>query len=108
MDTLFFKLLKKYPKAKIVLLTPIHRTEETKYFNEFGVRNCGTLEDYVNAEMEVAKKYNIPILDLYHFSGICPDIEENRKQYTVDGLHPNDKGHQIIAEKVLFFIKNSL
>ncbi|MBO7345757.1 MAG: hypothetical protein J6U92_07470 [Clostridia bacterium] len=27
-------------------------------------------------------------------------------EYFVDGLHPNDKGHSLIAEKICEFIKN--
>ncbi len=108
MDTLLSNLIEKYPTSKIAVLTPIHRRNEDSLFNGYGVRNCGTLGDYVAAEKAVAEKYGIPISDLYTTSGICPDNPVNRETYTVDGLHPNDRGYRLIADKVLTFLKNVL
>ncbi len=108
MDVLLVKLLEKYPEARIALLTPIHRDKEELYYNDFGVRNCGTLETYVNAEKAVCAKYGIPVLDLYTTSGICPANPVNMAIYTTDGVHPNDRGYRLIADKVLQFIKNIL
>ncbi len=108
MATLLSKLMEKYPMARIAVLTPIHREQEEKLFNEFGVRNCGTLGDYVAAEKAVCVRYGIPVLDLYATSGICPDNKTNKETYAPDGLHPNDRGHRLIADKVLKFIQNIL
>ncbi len=108
MDKMLTKLIEKYPRSKIVLLTPIHREAEEKYINEYGVRNCATLGEYVTAEKAVAARYSIPVIDLYETSGICPDNKINKETYTVDGLHPNDTGHRVIADKILSFIKYSL
>ncbi len=101
-------LMDKYPTAKIALLTPIHRANEHRLFNEFGVRNVGSLSDYAQAEREVCEELGIPVLDLYKTSGICPDNEVNRKTYATDGLHPNDAGHRLIADKILDFLEYQL
>ena len=29
-------------------------------------------------------------------------------EYFIDGLHPNDKGHSIIADKICEFLKNNM
>ncbi len=108
MDVLINKLIAKYPTSKIAILTPLHCENEERYFNNAGIRNCGTLKDYVNAEKEVAAKYSVPVIDLYESSGICPDNKINKETYTIDGLHPNDNGYRLIADKVLNFIKYTL
>ncbi len=104
-DTLLVKLKAKYPKAKIGVLTPIHRANENRVYNEFGVRNCACLADYVKAEKEVCLLHQIPVLDLYETSGIYPDEEANRKAYAPDGLHPNDAGYRILADQILAFLQ---
>ncbi len=101
MESLLNVLMNKYPNATILVMTPIHRKWENKLFNERGVRNCGTLGDYVQAEREVCEKYGIPVLDLYATSGICPDNPVNCETFTADGLHPNDAGHRRIADRLL-------
>lgn len=65
-----------------------------------------TLREYVNIIREVAEYYSLPVLDLYAAGGIQPAIEEVKNAYMPDGLHPNDAGHRIIADKLKSFIKN--
>ncbi len=108
MDTLLRSLMEKYPTAKIAVLTPLQRTMENRLFNEVGIRNCGTLCDYVNAEKAVCQKYAIPVLDLYATSGICPDNKVNKETYTTDGLNPNDNGHRLLADIILRFVQTAL
>ncbi len=105
MDSLLNFLVNKYPLATIVWLTPIHRKDENHLINSRGFRTGGKLCDYVQAEKEVCQKYGIALLDLYSTSGICPDIPVNYELYTIDGLHPNDKGHRRIADRLLQFLK---
>ena len=50
-------------------------------------------ERYVNLMEDVCRKYNIPFLDLFHFSGLAPWIQTIRDTYTLDGTHPNTAGH---------------
>lgn len=92
---------KQNPTAKIYLFTPIQRNNagyDTKYRNIAG----HTLIDYVNAVKNIGKLYNLPVIDLYSASGIN---EDNLKSYTVDGLHPNNSGYQLIAKQILKVIK---
>ena len=82
---LYQKLLEKYPLAKIVVLTPLHRAEE-------GRGDGIWLKDYVNQIKKTAAKYDLPVLDLYETSAIRADIPEIAEKLTTDGLHPNEEG----------------
>ena len=62
------------------------------------------LIDYVNVVLETGKQFNIPVLDLYHNLGIDPHNEEDYITYTDDGLHFNDAGHAVIAQRLKDFI----
>lgn len=95
---LFQKLLKKYPEAKVIVMTPVHRENENREINEWGVRNVGALWDYVDVIREVAEFYSLHVVDLYAESGIQPDVEFLKERFAPDGLHPNDLGHERIYE----------
>ena len=84
---LFRKLIEMYPGKPIVIMTPLHRTEEN-IKNREGLPKNVVLRDYVNAIREVAEYYSLPVLDLYKESGIQPEIEALREMYMPDGLHP--------------------
>lgn len=63
------------------------------------------LVDYVDTILETAKKFKIPVLDLYRNLGIDPHNPEAFDTFTADGLHFNDAGHAVIAEKLKAFIE---
>ena len=60
---------------------------------------------YVDVILETAKQFDIPVLDLYRTLGIDPHDEASFNAYTVDGLHFNDAGHGVIAEKLKAFLE---
>ena len=62
------------------------------------------LRPYVDAILETAKLFNIPTLDLYNDLGLDPHDPEIFDTYTMDGLHFNDAGHAVIAQKLKEFI----
>ncbi|MFU0827863.1 MAG: SGNH-hydro domain-containing protein [Lachnoclostridium sp.] len=105
---LFTYLMERFPKAQLVVMTPLHRDNENNPMGDGGNRKTvatGVLRDYVVAEREVAEYYSIPVLDLYAVSGIQPAVKINRELYLPDGLHPSDLGHRLIAEKFVNFMK---
>ena len=63
------------------------------------------LIEYVNVIIETAKQFGINVLDLYKNIGIDPHVPEQFEKYTMDGLHFNDQGHAVIAEKLKEFIE---
>lgn len=102
---LFSGLIRKYLGKTIVIMTPLHRTFESRNTGDKKVTGYGTLKEYVNIIREVAEYYSLPVLDLYATSGLQPEIEEIKENYIPDGLHPNDRGHQVIAQKLKKFLE---
>jgi lysophospholipase L1-like esterase len=64
------------------------------------------LRDYVDVVIETAKQFDIKTLDLYNELGIDPHNPEHFEKYTIDGLHFNDEGHAILADKLKAFIES--
>ncbi|MDY3846243.1 MAG: SGNH/GDSL hydrolase family protein [Eubacteriales bacterium] len=98
-DYLFSGLIKKYPNALIAIMTPMHREGEN-----VPNKNGAILKTYVDIIRNTAEKYSLPVLDLWKNLGIYPDIAQSKAALTADGLHPNDAGHRMIAERVLGFL----
>lgn len=103
LHVLFEGLIKKYAarETEIIVITPLQRIGG-------GVKNTAsnaTLEDYVDVLIEVAKYYGLPVLDLFHTSGLNPSISEVNTKYFADGLHPNDYGQNRVARRLIGFLK---
>ena len=97
------KLLNKYPHATIVFLTPLHRLNEADATNEIG-RVTPPLSKFVTTIQEIAGYYGLPVLDLFHTSGLQPSVEIIRELYMPDGLHPSDAGAERIAQRLYSFL----
>lgn len=74
-------------------------------------------EDYTNALKQIAAYRGVPFLDLYHYSNLRPENEDNCNACFYngasldgngDGVHPNELGHKIIAPKIYEFVKTML
>jgi len=94
-------LREKCPHARIIICTPIYC-----WFPDLG-QDCaqadfghGILEDYVNLELQIAREYDVDVIDNYHNSGIggegC-DFEE-WSVYTIDGMHLNEYGEELLTD----------
>ena len=95
---LLSKLRQRYPKAQIVVMTPLHREFENDLYNSRGIRSAGALSDYIHAILETAKAFDVTVVDLYHDCKIQPQNSEDKLRFCPDGLHPNDDGHILIAD----------
>lgn len=102
LDYTFNALINKYPTKTIAVFTPLQR-------NNVDSLNTGSksLEHYADAIVKVANKYSLPVLDLYRNGNFYARNSTFNTTFMPDGLHPNNAGHQRIADKVLAFI-NSL
>lgn len=99
---LLLKLIARYPTAQIIMMTPLHRlSEDETAYNEIGLRRAGSLKRYVEIIREVSEFYGIPVVDLYATCMLQPRVELLRQMYMPDGLHPNDAGHILIADRLL-------
>ena len=104
-------LMTNYPKLKIYALTPIFRktipnTEGTSDDNPSGAEgNTLWLHDVANAICDKANEYHIPSKDLYNTSNIN---KFNCDSYLAsDGVHPNDEGFSLLADKIAKFLINN-
>ena len=89
LDHICKTLLTKYAGKRIGFITPI------KY------QPSSNENKIVNAIVEVAKYYNIPVLNLYENLGVLFCINDEIKgKYCSDGLHPTNEGHKVIARVV--------
>ena len=102
MHSLILRIKRRFPNAEIVFMTPLHRATESVPKADSGK----VLLDYVNAIKEVTTYYGIPTLDLYSISGIQPRTPDGLDGMTVDGLHPNDRGAERIADRLLGFLRS--
>jgi len=102
---LYIKLIEKYPTSKIIIITPLHRFNEDSLYGDNKPIEYGTLKRYVDIIREVAEYYSLPVLDLYANSGIQPKIPVMQQMYMPDGLHPNDAGYEILADKIAAYLK---
>ena len=99
-------LVEKYPTAQIVIMTPLHRTNEMNPRGDgHKSYDYGVLSTYVDILKSVAAEYSLPVLDLFSTSGMYPLIEAQRIAYMPDGLHPCDLGHRRIADRLAAFLK---
>lgn len=94
------RIHERFPGKPAVIMTPIHRLGEAN-------PDCNgrPLKAYVDIIREMAEYYAIPVLDLYAESGIQPAVDIIRTTYCPDGLHPNDAGHVLLAEKIFAYLK---
>ena len=97
-------LINKYPTARIVYFTPLHRDHK----EAVALRDDGewVLEDYVKAIKENAAYFAHPVLDLRVLSGLQPQVPVLKGTYMPDGLHPNDMGYERLFRIINKFIEN--
>jgi lysophospholipase L1-like esterase len=98
-------LKNKYPDSKILVMTAtkqcyvkdkkIVRKDTNK--NELGL----TLEDYCSVQIDICNELDVPVYDAYHSTKFKPNLPSFRKSSMPDGVHPNDKGHEVIMYELI-------
>lgn len=93
-------LQKEYPNLRIVLSTPTYAWYVSKGLTcEEYDTGAVYLEDYVAKEISIAEEFGVEVVDLYH-DVYAHEKWEDWKIYTEDGLHPNESGRKLLAEKI--------
>lgn len=99
-NTCIEKILVKNPTVKILVVSPLFRArldaDDFRNSDETLINEL-TLLDYTIAMKEVCEYNHIPFLDLHSTSMIN---KYNFPTYLKDRLYPNDKGHDMIADKI--------
>ena len=106
------KLMNKYPLAKFAFISP--PPSLTNYGSNADKNAQGyNLKDHVEMFERYAKHYSIPFLNLYEQSNLPVWIPAVNTYYftaptlsTPDGLHPNDAGQRIMADKIRPFLES--
>lgn len=99
-------LLTAYPHLKIMLATPLWRARLANGDGKDADTNPNGagiyLIEYVDAEIEQAKRHKLPVIDMYRSSGINAF---NHATFLSDGLHLTAvAGSQRVADKLAGFI----
>lgn len=94
------KLINRFPKSQIVFISPLHRENEDSICGDNKPEPVGTLYDYVEVLKTVTRKFSIPFLDMLQVSGMTPKVPVYKTLFMPDGLHPNDVGHEKIAQRL--------
>lgn len=96
--------------TKIIFTTPIVcksvvGTYDSNIKNKLGY----SLRDMCNAIIETASLYDIAVLDLNIESGIYynSEADNNTSTHMSDIVHPNDVGHNAIAQALIKFLQNN-
>ena len=89
--TLIAQLKAMYPEKSLVFITPLPRIDVVE-----PKRNGKVLKDYAEAIGAICKVHGVDIIDLFTINPLDP----NDRDLVPDGLHPNDKGHEILAKVI--------
>lgn len=100
-----------YPDTPVVFMTPAHACfgdlpDSATSNRPMKKADAKPLCEYVKVIEQKCRQHSVPVLNLYEKLGIDPNDEAQRAEYTVDGLHFNDKGHGILAERLAEFLKS--
>ena len=97
------ELLTRYCGKPILIVTPLHRSDENDPRGDGTGRkkySVAVLKTYVDILKTVAAEYSLPVLDLYNGGGFLPSVPIVRERLMPDGLHPSDEGHAILARRI--------
>lgn len=86
---------------EIVILSPIRRMGESA----LNMATNQPLEAYVDLLRKAAARHNVYFCDLFHADLFDPESPTQREMYIPDGLHPNDEGHRVLADKIMQFVE---
>lgn len=84
------------------------------FINIFKVPSCTNQKNYVPKIIDICKKWQIPMLDLYNESDLNYYLDSIRQDYSRitelrpdgDGLHPNSNGYNLLQNKIESWIKS--
>lgn len=95
--------LTRIPTCKLGIVTP------TPWWTYTPDKADNKMMQMCEAIKKVAMKWSIPVLDLYYSSNLHPNIEACRNAtYSRDdggGVHPDENGHKIIANRFRAFLE---
>lgn len=98
-------LCERYGKRNVCFILPLHRYDEDNPRGEFGAQTKlrPSLKEYVKVEIAVLDDMGMRYLD---FRDSFPTPAVNTPtEYFQDGLHPTNKGHELIADMISDYVR---
>ena len=97
-------LVGKFGKDRLCYILPLPRYNEDDPHGDKGCKTEGgkPLEEYRKAIRQIAGKYGVDLLDLNDMFPV-PEAQA-ADELTADGLHPNAKGHRLIADRLYEYL----
>lgn len=90
LNTYYGTVKKQFPSARIIALTMFETRRESLAGH--------SKEDWVQAQIDVAEKYNIEVFDAFHQSSVTPELAD-----MADGLHLSQADSYTFAEELTDF-----
>lgn len=88
------KIISKYPNIRIFVSVPIYRMWEEAGAEVYENTNSNTLSECVDALINVAIEYHLPVIDGYNALGINSN---NANYYLSDGTHLSNSGREMFG-----------
>jgi lysophospholipase L1-like esterase len=98
-------LIAKYGKEKVTFIIPLRRFCEEPVLCKGANRDelGASFLDYIVSMRKILDEYGIDYIDLYE-NGFPKPLVNTGDEFTADGLHPNDKGYEFIADKICEYL----
>lgn len=94
-----------FPTIPKIFISPMHIGSEFGGNFTSTVNGLGLTQDvYEQAIVEMTCKFGVPHLSLFSDMGVTFAVKQQSDYYSADSLHPNNAGHEIIADKILQFL----
>lgn len=91
--------------ATFMFMTPIRRNSNNRDGETPNTQGL-KLSDYVNKIIELCDANGVRYVDMYNNTSLNPNNTYNKSTYVPDGLHPNNAGQKLMAEKVVDTFKS--
>lgn len=109
LNVLMSGLVQKYCGKEIFFVTPMSSDYSHHNTDDANPTSGKTMKEYRDAIIERATHHAISVIDLYGMCGMdVAHNADNKTEYSYDGVHPNDKGHQRVHDRIVTFISNIL
>ncbi len=101
LNVLLEKLILKYGKEKLCFILPLRRLYENA---EKASRPKENLIDYIKAIKTILDTNGVQYIDTYN-NGLPKPLTGCNENCFADGLHPNDKGYELLSKIIIDYIK---
>ena len=100
LESLFMRAKKYFPDSAIMYVINFK-------LNSHAGRMCDMTE-YWDEARKICDKYDIPFFDLYDNEVFQKEFDSYSPDHLADGIHPNSKGYDILANHIAAFMANVL